>query len=700
MTASLKCLSCTGSFPFIKLFFMIKFSSALWLISLATFSFFACKNTPQTAASARGLSLQNIDSAIKPGDDFFMYANGKWIDTATILPTESGASSGLDMQNIIKARIKKMLEDAASKTDTSAGLEQQVGGLYAASMDSAKIEKLGYEPIKPLLQNIDSLKDNKELLQFVSALCTSGIPMLIGQYVAADEKNSVKNIAVYYQAGLGLPDRDYYFKTDAATQTVVAAYQQYIRTLFMLTGADSTTAAKNAATVYALEKQLASSHRTNVELRDPQSNYNKMAVADLDAKMPTLAWKQLLINLNVKTDSVNVSQPAYYSKLNELLKSVPLADWKTYLHFHLVDRSAKYLSNNFVNASFEYNGKALNGQKKLKERWERNYVVVDENLGDALGQLYVNKYFGAEAKKKVLDLVNNLQAAFEKRITQLDWMSDSTKQKAIAKLHTFVKKIGFPDKWREYNKVVIDRNAFMGSLISCGKNEYNYQVSKVDKPVDRSEWTMTPPTINAYYNPTFNEIVFPSGILQFPYFDANSDDAMNYGGIGMIIGHEMTHGFDDQGAQYDKDGNLKNWWSKEDLEKFKAKGEQVIKFYNGFTVLDSLHINGSLTQGENTADIGGIAIAYDAFKMTAQGKDTTKIQGLTPDQRFFLSYAQGWKSKRKDESVRQRINTDPHSPPKYRVWGPLMSFTPFYNAFNVKEGDKMFVAEKDRIHIW
>ena len=679
---------------------MTKYSSALLLISFSALSFFACKNTPQAIEQSRGLSVQNIDSAIKPGDDFFMYANGKWIDTATILPTESGASSGLDMQKIIKGRIKNILEAAAATTGKPGSIEQQVGGLYAASMDSAKIEKLGYEPIKPLLQKIDALKDSKEMLRFIAEECGAGFPMLIGQYVGADEKNSMKNIAVYVQAGLGLPDRDYYFKTDAGTQTVVVAYQQYIRTLFALTGYDSITAAKNAATVYGIEKQLAASHRTNVALRDPQSNYNKMAVTDLETKMPLLDWKQLLTSLQIKTDSVNVSQPAYYSKLNELLKSVPLADWKTYLHFHLTDLAAKYLSSDFVNASFEYNGKTLNGQKQLKPRWERSYVMVDQNLGEALGQLYVDKYFNADAKKKVLELVNNLQAAFEKRITQLDWMSDSTKQTAIAKLHTFIKKIGFPDKWRDYSKVAIDRNDFIGSLISCSKNEYAYQISKVDKPVDRTEWDMTPPTINAYYNPTFNEIVFPAGILQFPFFDANSDDALNYGGIGMVIGHEMTHGFDDQGAQYDKDGNLKNWWSKEDLEKFKAKGEQVINLYNGFTVLDSLHINGSLTQGENTADMGGIAIAYDAFKMTPEGKDTVKIQGFTPDQRFFLSFAQGWRSKRKDESVRKQINTDPHSTAKYRVWGPLMNFTPFYKAFNVKEGDKMFVAEKDRIHIW
>jgi putative endopeptidase len=679
---------------------MTKFKLIVLFISLTTFSIFACKNSTEVPAPVRGLSMQNIDSSVKPGDNFFLYANGKWYDTATILPTESYTGSWLEMNYVTKAHIKTILNNAASGTNKAGSIEQQVGDLFASGMDSVAIEKLGYEPIKPILQKIDSLKDIREVLQFVAEQYTVGNNLLIGQYVGADEKNSAKNIAIYHQAGLGLPDRDYYFKNDAATQTVVNGYQQYIRTLFSLTGADSATALKNAAVVYALEKQLAASHRTNVELRDPQSNYNKMAVADLDKKMPAIGWKNLLQELHIKTDSVIVGQPAYYTKLNELLQSVPIADWKTYLHFHLVKNAARLLSRDFVNASFEYNGKILHGQKKLKERWERNYTVVDENLGEALGQLYVKKYFSAEAKKKMQELVNNLQTAFEKRITQLDWMSDSTKEKAIAKLNAFRKKVGFPDKWRDYSKVTIDRNNFVGNLVSCGKNEYAFQIAKVDGPVDKTEWGMTPPTNNAYYNPTMNEIVFPAGILQFPMFDVNSDDAMNYGGIGMVIGHEMTHGFDDQGAQYDKDGNLKNWWSKEDFEKFKAKEAKVIKLYNGFTVLDSIHVNGSLTQGENTADIGGIAIAYDAFKMTAQGKDTTKTQGLTPDQRFFLSFTQCWRIKIKDEAMRQQINTDPHSPAMYRVWGPLMNFTPFYSAFNVQEGDKMFVAVKDRIHIW
>ncbi len=672
------------------------------LITLAFITLFitSCNQDDDTELQPRELSEHNIDTSVKPGDDFFLYANGKWYDTATILPTESRAGARLEMDYIAKSHIRTILEEASKEKTEPGSIQQKVGDMYASGMDTATIEKLHFDPIKPWLKEIDTLSSVKSLLQFAAKQTTLGNDLLIGQFIGADEKNSTKNIAVYYQDGLGLPDRDYYFKTDASTLNVVSAYQKYIRTLFMLTGDDTATAEKNEALVYDIEKQLAASHRTNVELRDPQSNYNKMAVADLDKKMPVLGWQTLLANLLVKTDSVNISQPGYYAKLNELLKTIPLASWKTYLRFHLIDNTANILSSSFMKAAFEYRGQTLSGQKQMKERWEQLYRMIDYKLGEALGQLYVQKYFTEDSKKRINELVDNLIMAFQNRIKNLDWMSDSTKQKALEKTTTFVKKVAYPDKWRDYSSVNITRTSYFNNVMACSQNEYNYQVNKLGKPVDRTEWGMTPPTNNAYYNATVNEIVFPAGILQFPMFDPGSDDAMNYGGIGMVIGHEITHGFDDQGAQYDKYGNLSNWWSKEDAEKFKAKGQQVVELYNKFTVLDSLHVNGRLTLGENMADIGGIAIAYDAFKLTKQGQDTTKVQGYTPDQRFFLSFAQCWRKKIKDEAMRQQVNTDPHSPGMYRVIGPLMNFTPFYKAFNVKEGDKMFVAEKDRIKIW
>jgi len=672
-------------------------------VSLIFLGIYSCKSpatSEEKTVERKTLSLQNIDHSVKPGDNFFLYANGKWLDTASILPTESRAGARLEMDFKTKANVKSILEETASSNSSAGSIEQKVGDLYASGMDTATIEKLGYQPLLPYLKKIDSIKNAGEVMQFVAEQWTLYHPLLIGQTVAPDDKNSIENILVYYQFGLGLPDRDYYFKNDAATQDVVDAYQTYMFKLFTLTGDDSATAARNVNAIYELEKSMATGHRTNVELRDPQTNYNKMAVKDLEKRMPFIGWNELLNNLNIKTDSINVGQPGYYMKLNELLKTTPVGTWKTYLRLHLTDDVAQYLSNDFVNASFEYYGKALSGQKKLKPRWERVYGAIDGSMGEALGQLYVKKYFSPEAKKKMQDLVDNLQKAFEARIDRLDWMSDSTKKKAKQKLYSFDKKVGYPDKWRDYSQVSIDRTHWFENLTSCGRNQYNFEVNKIGKKVDHTEWGMTPPTNNAYYNPTYNEIVFPAGILQFPMFDVESDDALNYGGIGMVIGHEMTHGFDDQGAQYDKDGNLKNWWTKEDYDKFKAKGEQVVELYNTFVVLDSVHVNGALTQGENTADIGGIAIAYDAFKLTQQGQDTTKIDGLTPDQRFFLSFAQTWRKKVTDQSLLQQVKTDPHSPGMYRVLAPLMNFSPFYAAFDVREGDKMFVPEDKRIKIW
>lgn len=652
-----------------------------------------------TDTSKKFITVANIDSSIRPQDNFFLYVNGGWIKRNEIPPTESGIGAALDVYNLTRNRIHEILDSTAKLNASKGSIEQKVGDLYASGMDSATIEKLGYEPLKPSLTKIESFKTPGDIMKFEADQQKENGGAIFNFNVGADERNSSKNILILSQTGIGLPDRDYYFKTDAANKIVVDAYKNYAKQSFMLIGDDSDKAVRKSNAVYELEKQIAGSHKTNVALRDPVANYNKMAVADVDKKMPGFGFKGFLNSINIHTDSVNTQQPAYYSKINTLLKSVPIETWKDYYRFYLIRNYANALSSPFVNASFEYT-RTLSGQKQLKPRWERIYKVVDRNLGDALGQLYVKKYFTDDARNRMKALVNNLETAFDTRINKLDWMSDSTKTVAKAKLHAFLKKIGFTDKWRDYSKVNIDKGTYYANLVSAVKNEYEYQTGKIGKPVDRTEWGMTAPTINAYYNPTFNEIVFPAGILQFPFFDPAADDAINYGGIGMVIGHEMTHGFDDQGAQYDKEGNLKNWWSKEDHLKFKAKTKSVIDLYNSFIVLDSVHVNGALTTGENIADIGGINIAYDAFKLTKEAKDSTKIDGFTPDQRFFISFAQVWRSKNKDEIVRSRINTNPHSPPMYRVNGPLMNFDPFYAAFNVKEGDKMFKPVGERIKIW
>lgn len=663
---------------------------------IASIIFIACNNQQQT--TKKFVQTGYMDSSIKPGDNFYLYVNGKWLDTVKIPATESEVGAALDVYNITKTRLHNIVDSLSRGTFDKGSIEQEVGDFYASGMDSSTIERLGYDPLKSTFAQIDTLKNASDIMQFVAQQAKEENDLLIGFYIGADEKNSMMNIAVFSQTGLGLPDRDYYFKTDPATIQVQKAYQLYSKKLFTLTGDDSTKAAIEVAEIYELEKQMASSHKTNVELRDPQSNYHKMTLADLNKQMPAISWDTLFNNLGFTVDSANIQQLAYYTKLNELLRTIPIETWRAYLRLHTLQNWATALSSEFVNARFEYY-KMLTGQQEMKPRWERILSSTDNNLGYALGKIYVKQYFTDEAKRRMNDLVSNLQKAFEARINKLDWMSDSTKKIAVEKLHAFIKKIGYPDKWRQYH-VSIDKAKYFDNVVSCSEDDYNYNLSKLGKPVDRTEWTMTPPTINAYYNPTFNEIVFPAGILQFPFFDPNADDAINYGGIGLVIGHEMTHGFDDQGSQYDKEGNLKNWWSHNDSVQFVARTKNIINQFNGYTMLDTMHINGALTTGENTADLGGLNIAYDAFKMTKEGQDSTKIDGFTPDQRFFISFAQISRTKEKPEFERMLINEDPHSPPMYRVNGPLSNFEPWYKAFNVQPGEKMYKPDSSRVKIW
>ncbi len=645
------------------------------------------------------IGISGIDSTIKPGNNFFRYVNGIWYDTVKIPPSQAGVGTYMFMNYPQRLRLQGILDSVSRSNNPEESIEQKVGDFYSSGMDTATINRRGFEPLKPIFENIQAIKNIPSLMKYVAGEEKLQNTSIIGFYTGPDNKNSNINIAQFYQAGIGLPDRDYYFKTDSQSVVVQNAYRNYIATLFRLTGSDAATAVKNAGLVYDMEKQIAVSHRTNVELRDVTANYNKMSVANLDKKEPDIGWQILLNNLGVKVDSVDVSQPAYYMKLNELLKSTPIAAWKVYLTASSLRRYAEILGKPFTDAAFAYT-KILDGQAVQKSRGEIMANAVDNELGQALGQLYVKKYFPESAKKRALELVNNIQKALAARIDNLNWMSDSTKQKAKDKLFAITKKIGYPDKWRDYSHVKIVRNKYFENTVSADSNEYQYDLAKLGKPVDRTEWYTTPSTVTAYNNPSANEIVFPAGILQFPYFDNNADDAINYGGIGMVIGHEMTHTFDDQGAQFDKYGNVKNWWTKEDYKKFKANTQKVIDEYNTFTVLDSLHINGSLTVGENTADIGGLAIAYAAFKMTKEGQDTSKINGYTPDQRFFLSFARIWRVKMTDKFLRLWINTNPHSPPIWRVNGPLMNFTPFYNAFNVKPGDSMYLPLNNRLKIW
>ena len=646
---------------------------------------FSCKNESNTLndTEVKPVVFDGIDSTIKPGDDFFNHVNKTWFKNAVIADDQIGVGSYRFLNIPQQELLKNILEDVSQKEHPKGSVEQLVGDFFASGMDTVSINERGSKPIQPILDRINAITDVSSITEFAATQIKSGDYSIFSPYISPDQKNSTLNILHFSQTGLGLPDRDYYFKDDPSVKSIQEAYKTYLTTLFELVG-ESDAKAK-ADIVYSIEKQMATSHKTRIERRVVKENYHKLAVADLNTKHPNIGWSALLKNLGTAVDSVDVRQTAYYDTLNTMLTSVPLENWKLYLKANSIGSHDNILSKPFQDASFEYS-KVISGQSVQQPRTKLMVRRVDQQIGFALGQLYVKRYFNEDAKKRALDLVNNFQTTLEKRIDKLDWMSDSTKVKAKEKLFAISKKIGYPDVWRSYD-ANIERAQFFENVVALNKDDYQYQLKQLNKAPNRDEWHTTPSTVTAYYNPSLNEIVFPAGILQAPYFDLYADDAVNYGGIGMVIGHEFTHAFDDQGAQYDKDGNVTDWWTENDYTKFKAKTQQIIDQYSAFTVLDSVHLKGGLTVGENTADNGGISIAFDAFKMTDQGKDTIKIGGYTPNQRFFLSVANIWRVKTRDAYLRNYVATDPHSPPIWRVHGPLMNFTPFYEAFNVQPGE-------------
>ncbi len=644
----------------------------------------------------------NMDTSIKPGDDFYDYANGTWIKNNPIPAKETrwGSFNILHQDNTDKL-LKLLAEVSATPGQPKGSLKQRVGDLYASGMDSVAIEKLGYTPITPDLKRVDKISDLNGVITEMVYQRTVGIGSPLFRFgVGQDDKHPNVNIAGFDQGGTSLPDRDYYLKSDPRTKKIQDAYKNYIVTLFTLTGTSADDAAKNAETIFSLETVLAKAQLSRVVLRDPNVTYNKMSVKDFSATTPHLDWAQLMTMMKAGgQDTVLVGEPAFFKTADSLLAATPVADWKVYLKWSVLKGSAGSLSSAFVDASFKFS-QALSGQKVMAPRTERMSGLVDGSLGELLGQLYVEKYFTPAAKQYMLNLVNNLKSTLGDRIQRLDWMSPETKTRALKKLAAFTVKIGYPDHWQTYDGIVIDRDNYVGNLRSIALWRYNYNVSQLGKPVDKTRWNMSPPTVNAYYNPGNNEIVFPAGILQFPFFDFDADDAVNYGGIGAVIGHEMTHGFDDQGRQYDADGTLRDWWTKDDAAKFKVRANQVVDQYNAFTVLDTIHVNGKLTLGENLADLGGINIAYEAYKKTKEGQSNKKIDGFTGDQRFFLSWAQVWRGLQRPESAAQRIMTDPHSPEQYRCNAPISNMDAWYAAFNIQPGDKNYKKPEDRIKVW
>jgi putative endopeptidase len=639
------------------------------------------------------------DHSVNAADNFFLYANGSWVKNAKIPDEYSSWGSFTTLYDENLTRLRSLLEDLSSKDKSAGTLEQKAGDFYASGMDTMSIDKLSWQPLKPFLDKIDAAKNYKELLDVLAEGFKQGDGDLLGLNVGADEKNSTRNIAIFYQNGLTFPEKGYYTRMDSATIHQRNKLVELARKYFMLTGKDSLSAAAMAQQVMNIENKIAVSHRTPVELRDPSANYNKMTLAQAEKLAPNIGWSHLFQLMGISADSINIGQPAYFKSLSSLLASEPLDSWKSKLKFDYINFRASLLSKDFRVAKFNF-AKELSGQKKMQERWKQVVSWSDNQLKDVVGQLYVKEYFPPEAKLRMDTLVNNLQTAFQARINKLDWMTDSTKQKAQTKLSAFLKKIGYPSKWKDYSDVSISRTDLFGNVLSVNRHDFKETISKVGQPVDKTEWGMTPSTVNAYYNPTFNEIVFPAGILQFPFFHLGADDAINYGAIGMVIGHEMTHGFDDQGRQYDAEGNMKDWWQSSDADKFNAKTSLMVTQYNAFTLFDSMHVNGALTLGENLADLGGVNIAYDAFKLTKQGQGNEKIDGLTPDERFFLSFAQIWRTAERPEYAKMLLNVDPHSPDMFRVNGPLSNFDPFYTTFHVKEGNKMYRKEAERVRVW
>jgi len=644
----------------------------------------------------------NMDLSVKPGDDFFEYANGAWIKKNAIPADKTSWGSFIMLRDENNKNLISLLNEvSAAPAQPKGSLKQRVGDLFASGMDTIAIEKAGYNPIKGDLQRIDKVSTTQQVLdEMITERLSGDGNALFGVGVGQDSKHPSRNIVSFRQGGTTLPDRDYYLKDDPRSAKIQAAYKKYIVTLFTLTGTPADEAEKNANTIYDLEKTIAGFQKSRIALRDPNASYNKFSVADFSKTTPNLNWAVILPKLKMPgQDTVIVGQPDFFKAADGLLTSVPVSDWKVYLKWQILKGSAGYLSSDFVKASFNFNS-VLSGQKVQTPRIERMSGLVDGSLGELLGQLYVEKYFTPAAKAYMVNLVNNLKSTLGDRIKRVDWMSDETKARALKKLAAFTVKIGYPDKWQEYNGIVIDRNDYAGNLKRISIWRYNYNVSQLGKPVDKTRWGMTPPTVNAYYSPVGNEIVFPAGILRFPFFDFGADDAVNYGGIGVVIGHEMTHGFDDQGRQYDADGTLRDWWTKSDADNFTGRAQKVVNEFNGFMPVDTMHIKGALTLGENLADLGGINIAYEAYKKTKQGQSNAKIDGFTGDQRFFLSFAQVWRGAQRPEALAQQLMTDPHSPGKYRTDGTVVNIDAWYTAFDVKPGDKMYKAPADRIKIW
>jgi predicted metalloendopeptidase len=679
----------------------MKLRLGLALAALAV-TFPAHAQTP-TPAKVPAIDPANFDKAAKPCEDFYQFANGAWL-AAHPIPADRSRYGGFDeLSDRNRDVVRKILEETSGKADWPKGSPQQkVSDFYATGMDAAAREKAGAAPLAPALATIAKLRTADDLPAVLAELHLWGVNAGFGFRVAQDGKDSTRYIGIFNQGGLGLPDRDYYLKDDSKSKDLRAAYEAHVAKILELTGSAPDVAKTETASIVALETKLARASITRVENRDPQKTYNKRTVAELNSEAPGFDFTRFLADLGATSaGDVNVRQPGFFTSFADLARSVPPAEWRTYLRWHAARTAAPLLSRAFQDEDFAFNGKKLNGTPQQEEPWRRVQATTDQALGEAVGPIYVARAFSPRAKERMKTLVENMRAALRERIDALPWMSPGTKAQAQRKLAAFGVKIGYPDVWRDYGALSISRSVPYAENVRRARIfETKRNLAKLGKPIDRTEWGMTPPTVNAYYSASMNEIVFPAGILQPPFFSEDADDAVNYGGIGVVIGHEMSHGFDDSGSQYDADGNLKNWWTAEDRKAYEARTGLIVKQFDSYKPLPDLAINGKLTLGENIGDFGGIKIAYAALQKALAGKPRDKIDGFTPEQRFFLSYATIWRSQYRDEAMRVQLNTNPHSPGHWRAIGPPSNLPEFYGAFGCAEGTPMRRAEADRPSIW
>jgi putative endopeptidase len=669
---------------------------AISMVGLALVMAFMVRSRGAHAAdekqASQGYDPADLDKTCKACDDFFQFAVGGWLKRNPIPEDYSswGVGQALELRN--EQQLRQILEAAAADTKAAPGSEEQkIGDFYASCMDTSAVEARGLKPLQAELDRISAIHDRSGLIAGGAHLQMAGAGVLFSFVSDQDFKDSTSVIGEANQGGLGLPDRDYYTREDDSSKKLREQYVEHVAKMLGLLGDAPEKAAGEAQSVMAIETGLAKASMTNVEMRDPQAIYHKMTLTQAESLTPNFSWEAYFPAVgSAKLADLNIGQPEFFKALSGMLGSISLEDWKTYYRWHLVDHWAAMLPDKFVEEDFNFRGRVLNGTKKILPRWQRCSQAVDAYLGEALGQEYVQKYFPPEAKARALELTHNLLAALRDDLKTLEWMTPKTREAAIVKLDAFHVKIGYPDKWRDYSELRIDRTSLLQNAIRGAEFERARQIAKIGKPVDYGEWDMTPPTVNAYYNPQKNEIVFPAGILQPPYFDPARDDAYNYGGMGGVIGHEITHGFDDEGAQFDGQGNLKNWWTADDMKNFKDRGDCVVKQFDSFVVDGDLHENGKLVEGESIADLGGLVIAYAAYHKSLEGKGGPKdMDGYTADQRFFLGYAQSWAENDRPEYARLLTNSDPHPLPKFRTNGPVSNMAAFAKAFGCQKGDPM-----------